>query len=53
MGAKFKHRDLFVIGKQARRPAERRYKRIMKEIPLSNGLNAKVDDEDLEDESLN
>jgi len=27
--------------------AEQRYKRIMKEIPLINGLNAKVDDEEL------
>jgi len=30
-----------------------RGKRIMKEIPLGGGLNAKVDDEDLEDELLN
>jgi len=37
---------LVVVGKQARRPTVQRYKRIMKEIPLGNGLNAKVDDED-------
>jgi len=32
-----------MMGKQERRLSERSQKRIMKEIPLGNGLNAKVD----------
>jgi hypothetical protein len=36
------------MGKHERSQKERMQKRIMKEIPLGNGLNAKVDDEDYE-----
>jgi len=36
------------MGNRERRQQEQRYERIMKEIPLGNGLNAKVDDEDYE-----
>jgi hypothetical protein len=42
-----------VTGKKERQQQERRQERIMKEIPLGNSLNAKPDEEDLEDESFN